>query len=260
MKFFLNLLLHKYNYTLTKKTNSLEKKERIFKSFIGHGKPLIMDIGAHKGETVNDMKKIFPMSEVHCFEPDPKTFQELRTNTLKYNNVFLNNYAIGAHNKEKKIFYRHSHSKLNSLKKININGQVITEFLNKQKNISTKNYNNQIYVKLKKLDTYCKKNKIKNIDILKIDVQSGEREVLIGSKNILNKTSIIFTEINFFDMYETRYNFLDLESFLIPKGFNLFSLVRVNNNKNSGEITFVEAIYVKDNVSQLMKKKKGNYN
>ena len=47
MKFFLNFLLHKYNYTLTKKTNSLEKKERIFKSLIGHGKPLIMDIGAH---------------------------------------------------------------------------------------------------------------------------------------------------------------------------------------------------------------------
>ena len=57
-------------------------------------------------------------------------------------------------------------------------------------------------------------------------------------------------------MYETRYNFLDLESLLIPKGFNLFCLIRVNNNKNSNEITFVEAIYVKDNVSKWWKKVK----
>ena len=200
------------------------------------------------------MKKIFPMSKIHCFEPDPKTFKELKLNTLKYNGVYLNNFAVGAQNKEKKIFYRHSHSKLNSLKKINTNGQVITEFLNTQKNFSTNSYNNEIHVKLKKLDTYCKNNKIENIDIIKIDAQSGEKEVLIGSNNILNKTNVIYTEINFFDMYETRYNFLDLESLLIPKGFNLFCLIRVNNNKNSGEITFVEAIYVRDNASQMIKK------
>ena len=32
MKFLLNFLLHKYNYTLTKKTSSLEKKESFITS------------------------------------------------------------------------------------------------------------------------------------------------------------------------------------------------------------------------------------
>ena len=73
----------------------------------------------------------------------------------------------------------------------------------------------------------------------------------MGSTNILNKTNVLYTEINFFDMYETRYNFFDLESFLIPKGFNLYSLIRVNNKKKSNEIGFVEAIYIRSNAPKL---------
>ena len=44
------------------------------------------------------------------------------------------------------------------------------------------------------LDYYCKKNKIKKIDILKIDTQGFEDKILLGSKNSLNNNIISIVE------------------------------------------------------------------
>ncbi len=246
MKFILNYLLHRFNYNLVKKEDFSKKKEKIFKELVNSENPIIIDIGAHKGETVIEMKEIFPKSEIHSFEPDPETFKFLKKNTKEFKNVFLNNSAIADKNSHKLKFYRHEFSKLNSFKKINVKGNVIKNYLNdnqkKQENI----YNQPIFVRSLKLDTYCNNTGLKNIDILKIDVQSAEKECLKGSKNILKNTKIIYTEINFHDMYETSYNFYDLESIIVPQGFNLFCLVKANIQKKSERLGWVEAVYVRE--------------
>ncbi len=247
MKFFLNYLLHRFNYKLIKQENFFEKKKKIFKSLINLNSPLIIDIGAHKGETILEMKKIFPSSQIHSFEPDPQTFSLLKKNTKKIKNIFLNNSAISNKNSNKLKFYRHEFSKLNSFKKINIKGDVIKQYLSFHKNKNkNKIYNKPIYVKSLKLDSYCKKSDIKKIDILKIDVQSSEKECLRGSLKILKNTNVIYTEINFHDMYETSYNFYDLESIIVPMGFSLFCLVKSNKQKNSERLGWVEAVYIKE--------------
>lgn len=56
-------------------------------------------------------------------------------------------------------------------------------------------------IKVIKLDTFCLKNHIKKIDILKIDVEGFELQVLIGANKILANTNYIIIEIQNNKMY-----------------------------------------------------------
>ena len=67
-------------------------------------------------------------------------------------------------------------------------------------------------------------------------------------KRDTKKTDTVYVEFHFHDKYGIQNNFLDIESLLIPKGFNLYSLVRVNNQKNNNRIGWIEAIYTKKNI------------
>jgi len=66
------------------------------------------------------------------------------------------------------------------------------------------------------LDNYCQKNKIKKIDVLKIDTEGSEMEVLEGAKNILKNTNILLTEVlNTKKDFEKKY--IEIIDFLEKK-------------------------------------------
>ena len=51
---------------------------KFFDHFIRKNNPLIIDIGAHKGESVIFFKSIFPDCSIISFEPDEDNFSELK--------------------------------------------------------------------------------------------------------------------------------------------------------------------------------------
>jgi FkbM family methyltransferase len=254
---FKKKLLHLFNllgYQVIKnssyeKNSHIKKKKRILKKFITNDKPIIFDVGAHHGESIIEFKTLFPLSNIHSFEPDPDTFKILQENTSKYDCVILNNLGFSSQENEgTQDFYKQTHSKLNSLEKINVKGNTISKWLSGKKEIEVKKlkkqYNRKIKVDISTIEKYCKKNKIESIDLLKLDTQTHERECLLGAKSLLDKVKVIYTEINFFDMYEVNYNFFDLEAIIVPKGFNLYSISRFSDEKKSDKIGWVEAVYL----------------
>ena len=130
-KILLNIL-NRLGYQIIKnssyeKDSHVEKKKRILKKLILNDKPLIFDVGAHHGESVIEFKSLFPLSNIHSFEPDPDTFKILKDTTSKYDGVKINNLGFSSHdNVGNKEFYKHTASKLNSLNKINIKGNTIS--------------------------------------------------------------------------------------------------------------------------------------
>ena len=58
--------------------------------------PLIFDIGANIGQSVDDFWEVFPRSNVHCFEPSPSAFASLKENYGHSPGVTLNNVAMGS--------------------------------------------------------------------------------------------------------------------------------------------------------------------
>ena len=48
-------------------------KSELLKKIISKSKPLILDVGAHEGQSVSYFKKLFPNSIIHSFEADNNT-------------------------------------------------------------------------------------------------------------------------------------------------------------------------------------------
>ena len=82
---------------------------------------------------------------------------------------------------------------------------------------------------------------------MKVDVQGAEDLVFEGGANALSKTRVIIVEICLFDFYEKSTTFFEIEKYLKPKGFSLFSISEISYNPMNGRTDWVEAIYEKNN-------------
>ena len=142
---------------------------------------LFFDIGANIGQTTDDIRNIFPDSEIWAFEPVKKTFEILKVNT---NNKNVNCFQLGFGDKnfETEIFVKKdgSDSRMNSIlneENSNINS------VEKEK------------IKIETLDTFCKIHDINKIDYVKIDTEGYDLKVLKGSYELLNDQKISFVEV-----------------------------------------------------------------
>ena len=126
-----------------------------------------------------------------------------------------------------------------------------------------KNYTVQKFQsKMITLDTYCEEKKIKQIDILKIDVQGFEDKVLDGAQNLLkaSKIKLIQLELIFTEIYEKPLSIYDVEKFLIPNKYKLFGISNAGS-LISNYIYQQNHIYISDDIYiqfKTMQKKKNN--
>ena len=102
--FFLLLLFIK------KKTINL-KKNKIFdecykKFFHEKSKILILDIGAHRGESILRFKELFKNSRIISFEPNPNAIESIKEKIKLYDldKIFYHQKAIGPKNKVVNFF------------------------------------------------------------------------------------------------------------------------------------------------------------
>jgi hypothetical protein len=108
-----------------------------------------------------------------------------------------------------------------------------------------KNANKEITVKQHKLDTFVGYWDIPKIDILKLDTQCSEAKILKGAEETLEKTSVVLTELNFYDLYTRNLSFYDIEQYLNPAGFKLYDISYISKNPLNGRTDWVDVIYTK---------------
>jgi FkbM family methyltransferase len=109
---------------------------------------------------------------------------------------------------------------------------------------STKNFI-KYKVSTSTLDTFVKKNNIKSIDILKVDIEGSEYEFLKGARNTLkkNKVKIILIEIsdkkkNHKKKEKKIINFLEKKNFIFLNKYVNRSVALFSNVK-SGDYLFI---------------------
>lgn len=231
-----------------KEYSKLYSREKLIQKLVKNKTPVLFDIGAHHGESVQYLKELFEKSTIYSFEPDPASFQILSSKTVK--GVFYYNLALSDAN-GRSIFYRNKVSHTNSLLKVNLNSEDsigIAAAINNDDKQYMSEFNLEFDVNTVTLDSFVKINLIENVDLLKIDVQGAESKVLNGGKEILKKTTVVILEISFFDYYEQQTSFLDVELLLCPLGFKLYSISEISNNPMNGRTDWAEVIYVNNNL------------
>ncbi len=137
------------------------RNEYLFKS--NCESPIIFDCGANIGFATIFFKWIYPKSIIYSFEPDRSTFEILKKNVSQNNltNVHLFNSAISDREGTIDFFVDKENpgSLLMSTKK---------ERMEK----------NKITVNCISLSSLIKKEKIKKIDFIKMDIEGSEKEVI----------------------------------------------------------------------------------
>ena len=220
-------------------------RERLIAQSVRVDNPVLFDIGAHNGESVIYLRSIFPKSVIYSFEPDPESFEILKNRG--YDNNFCFNVAI-SNECGKVAFFRNEISHTNSLFKVNLDSKDSIRINEERINKSTSYFeriNKQVTVDAIRLDDFVEQHHIESIDLLKIDVQGVELKVLDGGAGALQKTNAIILEASFYDFYESRSSFYDIERILLPAGFRMFSIMELSQNPMNGRTDWAEILYTR---------------
>jgi len=230
--------IHGVGYIQKLRNSDLKKSEWLSQKEMLKGKAnVIFDVGANSGNTTLKYLKLFPNAMIHSFEPfldSYKLFINLHKDNL---NVNLNKYAL-------------SNDVGSSI--LNINKSVDTNSFLESKKIGASSDKScvsvsQILVETNTIDNYCSLNNIKEIDILKIDVQGSEIEVLKGALDMLKKGSIklIYIETYFKRQYVNQPLFHDIAKLLYNYNFELQDIYDPYFSENN--IVWCDSIFVNSN-------------
>ena len=185
---------------------------------------IILDVGGHKGESIELFLKNFNSKKLISFEASPLNFEKLKKNLVKLKKKFRNtkiyieNFAIGNENKLLKI-NQFSESSSSTIKPVNLKSNYF-----KKKFFFLKNNNNEslikkIDVKMILLKDYLIDNNIDKVDFLKIDTEGYEYETLLGLRNKLKNVKLILFEHHYDNMILKNYKFRDIHKILIDDNF-----------------------------------------
>ena len=230
-------------------------REGVLSMLIDYETPLIFDVGANHGASIDQFKRIWPQSIIHCFEPQHECWQDLEKfqNQYKDKTIHINKFALGS-TQDEKSFYTHDISsgmsgfnKINIKSKDSLNLKNINDSNGLNEYMSTINHERKVLIETPK--NYIQKNGIDRINLLKIDTQGHEPEILKGFDDYLNIVDIVLTELMFYDFYEKSLNFYDIEQYLIPKGFKLFDISHISKNPHNGRTDWVDLIYIKKDLN-----------
>lgn len=232
-------------------------REKILKNLVKSPLPIIFDVGANVGSTLEEFKCWWPTSEIHCFEPQQECWGALEQRAGQYaaGGVVINKCAAGSVPTDQATFYSHDMSSGTSgFNKINLQSldSVRLNQLSGSDAHSLQEYeqslNRERSVKVVRLDEYMDTSGIHHVDLLKIDTQGFEPEVLEGLGSRLSDVDVVITELMFYDYYERRLSFSDIERFLIPAGFHLYDISHIAKNPLNGRTDWVDVIYVNNRI------------
>lgn len=153
-------------------------------------KALIFDVGANIGTYSSNLASIFSNSTIYSFEPNINTFNLLRKNVEKLNNIISINIGLSDVKIESEIY-----TYLNDLNSehASLYKEVFSD-LHKDKSITS------VKIELERLDEFCNNYNIDYIDFLKIDTEGNELDVLKGGIQMINEGRVKLIQFEFNEM------------------------------------------------------------
>lgn len=179
---------------------------------LGQSKPVLFDVGANMGQTIDMFQRVFRDPEIHAFEPSRATFEALKTRQYS-RRVTLNNFALGDRSYQKDFS--------------NNDMSVLSSFLPLDDSAENRFRDTKIRavetVDIKTVDWYMAEHNIARVDLLKVDTQGFDLQVLKGASQSLEAGLIgaVFVELNFVKMYLGQASAREIDEFLTDHGLAL---------------------------------------
>ncbi len=222
LKMIKNIYMHCLQYSSYATYTEVERAEQMFYlKYLREGMT-VFDVGANIGElSLLFSRCVRSTGQVHSFEASNETFNKLSRicQLAGRSQIKLNHVAVSDKEETVNLYvYEESYSGLNTLAERSLHEYGIAiapTHIEEVQSIT--------------IDSYCAYNDIKQIDLLKVDVEGAEYQVLLGAHKMLQSKSIKCCVFEFgattFDMGNSP---LELEAYLNSLGYKVRNIVKRN--------------------------------
>ncbi|MGH9946968.1 MAG: FkbM family methyltransferase, partial [Pyrinomonadaceae bacterium] len=154
--------------------------------------PVVIDVGANIGNYSIMLKSASSTTKIFAFEPHPTTFKKLEMSAEKYDFTAIN-AACGS---EISVGTLYDHGNAN-LETGTEHASLVKNVIEEVHSVDAKTWS----VNITTIDSFVKKEEITRINLLKIDVEGGEMNVLLGAiesikDQLIDLIHFEFTEAN----------------------------------------------------------------
>ena len=180
---------------------------------------IVLDVGANVGYFSLVCNEVFKKPKIYAFEPIEYTYDILNKNIKSIQDIETFNMGLGDKQKTVRMSYDPEHSSL-----------------------SHETENGNLEVEVITLDSFLNDKNISQIDLLKIDTETYEKNVLLGAKETLSKTKFIHMEITLQD--NDNYTISEIFCLLRSKYFD-YNLIywRIFDNVYEGKPIAMDALF-----------------
>lgn len=204
-----------FDYIMSISGFNFEKEYKIV-NLIKKKLPIVVDIGANRGESIKNFLNLRKNLKIYSFEPKKKSFEFIKR---KYKNKNIKVFNFGIGNTQKKIdlytpkIYNYEFSGLSSTNFVNLNFRLNFFFKKIKHNFK---FIKEI-IQIKKLDKLNLK-----ADLIKIDAEGSELDIVKSSiKTIIKYKPLLIIEYN-------HINFFKIKKILSKIGYKDY-ILRNNN-------------------------------
>lgn len=216
---------------------------RIYRDSLPHGtdlfldlsrlKPLhafenVIDVGVHKGQSVDAYLKSFPNARVLAYEASRQSFELLQRQFANQGRVRLRRVAVSSKGGETTLYLNASDA-ANSL-------------IKSARSVSEET------VPTSKLDDLCVEARVDHVDFCKIDTEGHDLEVLAGAGQLLQQQAIDFIQVETSIRRDVDYFVRFEEVNRVLGGFS-YELLGIYDQQTCwtgrGSLLFFNAVYVR---------------
>ena len=200
------------------------------KNFENNSLSVLVDVGSHKGEYINSIKKKFNIQKIYGFEPNPDIYKILKKKIVD-EKINLFNFGISDEN-GKIEFYKNLETSSSTINKLNTKSKYYKKKYFLLNIFNSKEVIKKIEINVLRLDEFIHLNKIDKIDLIKIDTEGYEFKVIKSLKKKIKNVKIIHLEHHFDDMIVKNYKLTDIHNYLKKNGFEKFFKIKMKFRKS----------------------------
>jgi FkbM family methyltransferase len=211
-----------------------DKIDTFICKYLSRGESIsIIDIGAHRGDFVDQLEKHYDIAKAVLIEPIAELFGFLQTKFKRKNFTIFQN-ALSDRDRESIEFQINEFAETSSMLVFKSEMEELSNVnvrLAKKENVTSRT-----------LDSIMEETQFPAIDLIKIDVQGVEHLVLKGGRKTLARTKYIWIELSFKPLYIGSSVFQDVYGLMEENGFILLE-ISPGHRSSANELLQADALF-----------------
>lgn len=171
--------------------------------------PTVVDGGGHTGESIRAIQSHFGDPQIHSFEANPESYQQLKS--FEGESVSVYGVAIGSERDEREFKVSQFEQASSLLSPTTEVRETFGDRVSTEKTVT---------VTQRRLDEVMSSPP----DVIKLDLQGYEREALEGASGFLQSVELVLLETSLCELYDGQPSFSEINRFMKKKDFELFNI------------------------------------